>query len=39
MFLAHFSGWSYADLMGMESSEIHFWSIEAHKLYNKLNAT
>ena len=39
MFLAHFSGWSYSDLMEMSSAELYFWANEAHKLHNELNRT
>lgn len=37
MFLAHYSGWSYAELMEMQLGELHFWYMEAVKLHNKLN--
>lgn len=37
MFLAHFSGWSYVDLMEMEGKELHYWYFEAVKLHKEMN--
>lgn len=37
MFLAHFAGWSEAELMEMTLRDLHFWTGEAVKLHNKLN--
>lgn len=30
-------GWSYQTLMEMQLTELHFWYMEAIKLYNKQN--
>ncbi len=37
MFLAHFSGWSYTDLMEMDLDEIAMWYKEAVDCHNYLN--
>lgn len=37
MFLAHFSGWQYSELMEMQLEELHFWYVEARKIYDKMN--
>jgi hypothetical protein len=39
MFLAHFSGWSYSDIMEMPSDELFFWAVEAEKLHREINRT
>lgn len=39
MFLAHFSGWQYGELMEMSSAEIFFWAVEAQKLHAEMNKT
>lgn len=37
MFLAHFAGWQYSELMEMSSKELSFWAIEAIKLHKEMN--
>ncbi len=37
MILAHVSGWSYSEMMGMEIREMFFWVNEAKKLLKKIN--
>lgn len=39
MFLAHFSGWQYSELMEMKASDLSYWYHESVKLHNKLNST
>lgn len=37
MFLARESGWSHESLMNMDIRELHYWTVEAVKLHNKMN--
>jgi len=39
MFLAHFTGWSYRDLMLMSTYELITWHKEAIELHNYLNTS
>lgn len=37
MFLAHFSGWGYKEIMEMPTREISIWYNEAVKMHNYMN--
>lgn len=37
MFLAHFSGWAYSDLMGMGLAELTGWYNQAVDIHNHLH--
>lgn len=39
MFLAHFSHFSYSELMNMELGELGMWYVTAVNSYNHLNAS